>query len=57
MRKTDVIIDLVTLLDGRLTLADIQTIDDTTLKAVSALLLNWHELVSHEQDKRALAKR
>jgi hypothetical protein len=53
----DVIIDLINLLDGRMQLADIEAMDDATLKAVSELLLNWHELVSSERDKRALRKK
>lgn len=54
--KKDVVVELVEVLH-RLQLRDIASMDDTTLKGVAALLMNWHVLVSEEEDKRAMSKR
>ena len=53
--KPDRIVALIDVLHG-LTLADVESMSDGVLKVVNDLMLHWHELMSHEQDKRALAK-
>ena len=55
MTKADPVIELIDVLH-RLRISDIEQMDDTVLRAVSALILNWQELITREIDKRALAK-
>ena len=52
----DPVLDLIEVLH-RLRLSDIEGMDDTALRAVSALLMNWQELITQEIDGRALGTR
>ena len=54
-KPADPVVDLIDVLH-RLRLSDIDEMDDTTLKAISALILNWQELITREIDTRAMAK-
>jgi hypothetical protein len=54
-KQADPVLDLIDVLH-RLRLSDIDEMDDTTLKAISALILNWQELITREIDTRALTK-
>jgi hypothetical protein len=40
----------------RLRLVDIEQMADTTLRAISALFLNWQEFMTRDIDARALGK-
>ena len=55
-RKGDPIEQLIIVLHD-LRLVDVESMSDDVLKAVNELMLTWHELMSQEQDKRAMAKR
>jgi hypothetical protein len=53
--KDDPIVRLIDVLHD-LQLAHIESMSDEVLKSVNELMLMWHELISQEEDKRALAK-
>ena len=54
-QKPDTGTELIEVLHD-LKLADVEGMSDGVLKVVNDLMLNWHELMSQEQDKRATAK-
>jgi hypothetical protein len=39
-----------------LRLSDVEGMSDGVLKVVNEPMLNWHELISQEEDKRAMAR-
>ena len=55
-KKPDPIVELIDVLHD-LRLSDVEGMSDGVLKVVNELMLNWHELISQEEDKRAMAKR
>lgn len=54
-QKPDTVTELIEVLHD-LKLADVEGMSDGVLKVANDLMLNWHELMSQEQDKRAMAK-